>query len=55
MAALKDAVNCCVITLPELTTAVADIVGLTVEILAGDAFETTVTDPVVAWTVALEF
>jgi len=41
-------------TLPESTTAVAEIVGLAVEILAGEAFETTVTDLVFAWTVAVE-
>jgi hypothetical protein len=41
LAVVKDAVNCCVIALAELTTEVAEIVGVAVEILADTAFVAT--------------
>ena len=44
LAEVKDAVNCCVIALPGLTTEVAEIVGAAVEILAEAAFVPTDTN-----------
>jgi hypothetical protein len=55
LAVFKVAVNCCVITLPELMTEVAEIAALAVEIPAGETFETATPACAFAWTVAMEF
>jgi hypothetical protein len=40
LAAVKDAVSCCVIMVPELTTEFAEIVRLEVELLSAEALFT---------------
>ncbi len=55
MADLKVVVNCCVITLPDAMTEVADMFELAVEILGEETFTARASDSAFTWTVVLEF